>query len=49
MKMKMWSLKVLNPPSFDFTPKEHFELGESLNWLDFVRGVKNFTKPFLCA
>ncbi|EAJ7189092.1 serine--tRNA ligase [Campylobacter jejuni] len=32
--------KVLNLPSFDFTPKEHFELGESLNWLDFVRGVK---------
>ncbi|OEX78387.1 serine--tRNA ligase [Campylobacter jejuni] len=32
--------KVLNPPSFDFAPKEHFELGESLNWLDFVRGVK---------
>ncbi|HEH6048809.1 TPA: serine--tRNA ligase, partial [Campylobacter jejuni] len=32
--------KVLNPPSFDFTPKEHFELGESLNWLDFMRGVK---------
>ncbi|EAH8628984.1 TPA: serine--tRNA ligase [Campylobacter jejuni subsp. jejuni] len=32
--------KVLNPSSFDFTPKEHFELGESLNWLDFVRGVK---------
>lgn len=32
--------KVLNPPSFDFTLKEHFELGESLNWLDFVRGVK---------
>ncbi|HEF8217554.1 TPA: serine--tRNA ligase [Campylobacter jejuni] len=32
--------KVLNPPSFDFTPKEHFELGESLNWLDFIRGVK---------
>ncbi|HDZ5113382.1 TPA: serine--tRNA ligase [Campylobacter jejuni] len=32
--------KVLNPPSFDFTPKEHFELGESLNWLDFVGGVK---------
>ncbi|HEF7931285.1 serine--tRNA ligase [Campylobacter jejuni] len=32
--------KVLNPPSFDFIPKEHFELGESLNWLDFVRGVK---------
>ncbi|EAH8619306.1 serine--tRNA ligase [Campylobacter jejuni] len=32
--------KVLNPPSFDFIPKEHFELGESLNWLDFMRGVK---------
>ena len=32
--------KVLNPPSFDFTPKEHFELGESLNWLDFMRGVR---------
>ncbi|HAA1907553.1 TPA: serine--tRNA ligase [Campylobacter jejuni] len=32
--------KVLNPPSFDFTPKEHFELGEGLNWLDFMRGVK---------
>ncbi|EAH7204626.1 TPA: serine--tRNA ligase [Campylobacter jejuni] len=32
--------KVLNLPSFDFTPKEHFELGESLNWLDFMRGVK---------
>ncbi|EAI2515873.1 serine--tRNA ligase [Campylobacter jejuni] len=32
--------KVLNPLSFDFTPKEHFELGESLNWLDFMRGVK---------
>lgn len=32
--------KVLEPPCFDFTPKEHFELGESLNWLDFVRGVK---------
>lgn len=32
--------KVLTPPSFDFIPKEHFELGEKLNWLDFVRGVK---------
>lgn len=32
--------KVLTPPSFDFTPKEHFKLGEKLNWLDFVRGVK---------
>jgi seryl-tRNA synthetase len=27
-------------PSFDFKPKPHDELGENLNWLDFVRGVK---------
>ncbi|HEH4740035.1 serine--tRNA ligase [Campylobacter coli] len=32
--------KVLTPPQFDFAPKEHHDLGESLNWLDFVRGVK---------
>ncbi|ENB4014701.1 serine--tRNA ligase [Campylobacter upsaliensis] len=32
--------RVLTPPSFDFKPKEHFELGEKLDWLDFVRGVK---------
>ncbi|ELJ5701802.1 serine--tRNA ligase [Campylobacter coli] len=32
--------KVSTPPQFDFTPKEHHDLGESLNWLDFVRGVK---------
>lgn len=32
--------KVLTSPQFDFTPKEHHDLGESLNWLDFVRGVK---------
>ncbi|ECR0955883.1 serine--tRNA ligase [Campylobacter coli] len=32
--------KVLTLPQFDFTPKEHHDLGESLNWLDFVRGVK---------
>ncbi|EOA6155678.1 serine--tRNA ligase [Campylobacter coli] len=32
--------KVLTPPQFDFTPKGHHDLGESLNWLDFVRGVK---------
>ncbi|MDA3055596.1 MULTISPECIES: serine--tRNA ligase [unclassified Campylobacter] len=31
---------VLEPRKFDFTPKEHFELGESLGWLDFERGVK---------
>ncbi|EAH5983232.1 serine--tRNA ligase [Campylobacter upsaliensis] len=32
--------RVLTPPSFDFEPREHFELGERLEWLDFVRGVK---------
>lgn len=32
--------KVLEPPHFEFTPKEHFELGERLGWLDFVRGAK---------
>ena len=32
--------KILEPPHFEFTPKEHFELGEHLGWLDFVRGVK---------
>lgn len=32
--------KVLEPRVFDFSPKEHFELSENLDWLDFVRGVK---------
>ncbi|MCR6575286.1 serine--tRNA ligase [Campylobacter insulaenigrae] len=32
--------KVLTPPQFDFEIKEHHELGEKLDWLDFVRGVK---------
>ncbi|TKX31323.1 serine--tRNA ligase [Campylobacter estrildidarum] len=32
--------KVLTPPNFDFEPKEHHDLGENLDWLDFVRGVK---------
>ena len=31
---------VLEPSKFDFTPKEHWELGESLGWLDFERGAK---------
>ena len=31
---------VLEPTKFDFAPKEHWELGESLEWLDFERGVK---------
>lgn len=32
--------KVGELPKFDFAVKEHFELGEKLGWLDFVRGVK---------
>ena len=32
--------KIGELPKFDFKPKEHFELGEKLGWLDFVRGVK---------
>ena len=31
---------VLETTKFDFTPKEHWELGESLGWLDFERGAK---------
>lgn len=27
-------------PSFDFEPKEHWDLGEKNGWLDFERGVK---------
>ena len=32
--------KIGELPKFDFAAKEHFELGEKLGWLDFVRGVK---------
>jgi len=32
--------RILEPKAFDFTPKEHWELGEKLGWLDFERGVK---------
>ena len=32
--------KVLEPPRFDFEPKEHFDLAAKLDWIDFVRGVK---------
>ena len=31
---------VFEPTKFDFKPKEHWELGESLGWLDFERGAK---------
>ncbi len=32
--------RVLEPTKFDFEPKEHYELGEKLGWIDFKRGVK---------
>lgn len=32
--------KVLTPPIFNFTPKEHWELAEQNGWIDFERGVK---------
>ncbi len=32
--------KVLNPKTFDFKPKEHWELAEQNKWIDFEAGVK---------
>lgn len=32
--------RIGEPRKFDFEPKPHDELGEKLDWLDFVRGVK---------
>lgn len=32
--------KVLKPKSFDFKPKEHWELAEKNKWIDFEAGVK---------
>jgi len=32
--------KVLEPKSFTFKPKEHWELSEINGWIDFERGVK---------
>ncbi|MDP3265231.1 MAG: serine--tRNA ligase [Sulfuricurvum sp.] len=32
--------KVLTPPAFAFTPREHWELAEANGWIDFERGVK---------
>ena len=32
--------RVLEPTTFDFQPKEHWELAESNGWIDFERGVK---------
>ncbi len=38
--------KVLEPLSFDFKPKEHFDLAQENEWLDFVRGVKIASSRF---
>ncbi len=38
--------KVLTPPTFTFTPKEHWELAEQNGWIDFERGVKLATSRF---
>lgn len=32
--------KVLEPREFSFAPKEHYELGATLGWLDFEAGAK---------
>ena len=32
--------KVLTPKTFDFTPKEHWDIDVKQNWIDFERGVK---------
>ncbi|MBW7477542.1 serine--tRNA ligase [Paenibacillus oenotherae] len=33
-------MKYLEPPVFDFEPRSHIELGETLDLIDLVRGVK---------
>ncbi len=38
--------KVLTPSTFDFTPKEHWELAQQNGWIDFERGVKLATSRF---
>ncbi|TLD95467.1 serine--tRNA ligase [Helicobacter jaachi] len=32
--------RILSPREFDFTPKEHWELGVANGWIDFEAGVK---------
>lgn len=32
--------KILEPKTFSFSPKEHWELAEKNGWIDFERGVK---------
>lgn len=31
---------VLTPPTFTFTPKEHWDIDSQQEWIDFARGVK---------
>ena len=31
---------ILTPPTFDFEPKEHWDLANNNQWLDFKKGVK---------
>ncbi|MCF6331109.1 MAG: serine--tRNA ligase [Sulfurimonas sp.] len=38
--------KVLTPATFNFTPKEHWELADENGWIDFERGVKLATSRF---
>ena len=38
--------KILTPPKFNFTQKEHWELAEQNGWIDFERGVKLATSRF---
>jgi len=38
--------RVLDIPTFDFEPKEHWELSEQNGWIDFERGVKLATSRF---
>ncbi|MDO7253656.1 serine--tRNA ligase [Helicobacter cappadocius] len=32
--------RILSPKTFDFTPKEHWELAQKNHWIDFEAGVK---------
>jgi seryl-tRNA synthetase len=32
--------RVGEPPAFDFTPKDHLELGSERGWIDMVRGAR---------
>jgi seryl-tRNA synthetase len=41
--------KILTPPVFAFTPKEHWELAETNGWIDFTRGVKLAKSRFSVA